>query len=228
MIQLSNIYKAYQLGDMPVPVLNGVDLQIEAGEFVAIMGPSGSGKTTLLNIIGCLDSIDQGSYQLAGKQIDTRNDKEMAQIRSLHIGFVFQLFNLIPRISAERNVEIPMIYANIPHHQRKQRVHDALTKVGLTDRAKHIPTQLSGGQQQRVAIARALVNNPDLLVADEPTGSLDSSNGKEIMKMFQRLNEEGVTIIMVTHETDIAVYAKRRVHLLDGRVQTDPTQSTIV
>ncbi len=221
MIELSNIVKAYQMGDVKVPVLNGIDLRIESGEFVAIMGPSGSGKTTLLNIIGCLDTIDQGEYKLSGKFVDTQDDAQMARVRSTHIGFVFQLFNLIPRISAERNVELPMIYANIPHQQRRERVRQALTKVGLTDRARHVPTQLSGGQQQRVAIARALVNHPDLLVADEPTGSLDSSTGREIMQMFRQLNEEGMTIIMVTHESDIAAYARRTVQLLDGRIQYD-------
>jgi len=218
MIELKQIHKAYQMGDVAVPVLNGIDLQIDAGEFVAIMGPSGSGKTTLLNIIGCLDTIDSGEYHLSRKLIDTGDDSAMARIRSLHIGFVFQLFNLIPRISAERNVELPMVYANIPRHERKQRVQAALARVGLTDRAHHIPTQLSGGQQQRVAIARALVNNPELLVADEPTGSLDSSTSREIMQVFQQLNNDGVTIIMVTHENDIAAYATRRVNLLDGKV----------
>jgi putative ABC transport system ATP-binding protein len=221
MIELKDIHKAYRMGDIAVPVLNGIDLHIDHGEFVAIMGPSGSGKTTLLNVIGCLDTIDQGEYRLSNQLIDTQDDNAMARIRSLHIGFVFQLFNLIPRISAERNIELPMVYANIPRQERKQRVQEALTKVGLTDRAHHIPTQLSGGQQQRVAIARALVNKPDLLVADEPTGSLDSATSKEIMQVFQHLNDEGVTIIMVTHENDIAAYAKRTVHLLDGKVQYD-------
>lgn len=221
MIELQNISKAYQMGDVTVPVLNGIDLRIDEGEFVAIMGPSGSGKTTLLNVIGCLDSIDDGEYRLSGQVIDTRDDARMARIRSRHIGFVFQLFNLIPRISAERNVELPMIYADIPHQQRRERVREALKRVGLTERARHVPTQLSGGQQQRVAIARALVNRPNLLVADEPTGSLDSNTGKEIMQMFTRLNDEGMTIVMVTHESDIAAYAKRTVQLLDGHVQYD-------
>ncbi len=221
MINLKDIHKSYDMGDVKVPVLNGIDLTIQTGEFVAIMGPSGSGKTTLLNVIGCLDSIDSGEYSLAGEQINTLDDKSMARIRSQHIGFVFQLFNLIPRISARRNIELPMIYANVNKADRFTRTSNALERVGLIDRAKHVPTQLSGGQQQRVAIARALVNNPELLVADEPTGSLDSKTGKEIMQLFEKLNAEGVTIIMVTHETDIASYAHRQVHLLDGRIDQD-------
>jgi len=209
------------MGDVTVPVLNGIDLSIASGEFVAIMGPSGSGKTTLLNVIGCLDTIDEGDYLLSGDVIDTKDDQRMAGIRSGHIGFVFQLFNLIPRMTAQRNVELPMIYANVPMSDRHARAAAVLKRVGLEDRAHHVPTQLSGGQQQRVAIARALVNNPDLLVVDEPTGSLDSKNGQEIMQLFAALNKEGVTIIMVTHEADIAAYAKRQVHLLDGRIALD-------
>lgn len=218
MISLTNIHKSYYMGDVTVPVLNGIDLEIKAGEFSAIMGPSGSGKTTLLNIIGCLDFIDQGSYQLSQQIIDTHDDNQMATIRSKHIGFVFQLFNLLPRISALRNVELPMIYANIPRAERYDLAMAVLERVGLADRANHVPTQLSGGQQQRVAIARALVNQPALIVADEPTGSLDSVNGREIMQLFEELNDDGVTIVMVTHEQDIAAYAKRRIQLLDGRI----------
>ncbi len=221
MINLQGIHKSYHMGDVTVPVLNGIDLTINAGEFVAIMGPSGSGKTTLLNLIGCLDSIDSGEYSLAGEQINTLDDKSMARIRSQHIGFVFQLFNLIPRISARRNIELPMIYANINKADRFTRTSSVLERVGLSDRATHMPTQLSGGQQQRVAIARALVNNPELLVVDEPTGSLDSKNGEEIMQLFEKLNAEGVTIVMVTHELDIAAYAQRQVHLLDGKIDQD-------
>ncbi len=221
MISLHNIHKSYYMGDVTVPVLNGIDLSIDNGEFVAIMGPSGSGKTTLLNIIGCLDSIDVGEYSLAGEKINTLDDKSMARIRSQHIGFVFQLFNLIPRISARRNIELPMIYANVNKADRYSRTTTVLERVGLSDRATHVPTQLSGGQQQRVAIARALVNNPDLLVVDEPTGSLDSKNGKEIMQLFGRLNADGVTIVMVTHENDIAACAQRQVHLLDGKIDQD-------
>lgn len=223
MINLQGIHKSYHMGDVTVPVLNGIDLSIETGEFVAIMGPSGSGKTTLLNIIGCLDSIDAGEYSLAGEMINTLDDKSMARIRSQHIGFIFQLFNLIPRISARRNIELPMIYANVNKEDRYERTSNVLERVGLSDRARHVPTQLSGGQQQRVAIARALVNNPDLLVVDEPTGSLDSRNGKEIMQLFEKLNADGVTIVMVTHENDIAAYAKRQVHLLDGVIDQDQT-----
>ena len=221
MIKLQDIHKSYRMGDVAVPVLNGIDITIAAGEFVAIMGPSGSGKTTLLNVIGCLDSINSGTYTLAGEKINTLDDKSMARIRSKHIGFVFQLFNLIPRINARRNVEIPMIYAKVAKAERILRTENVLARVGLTDRATHMPTQLSGGQQQRVAIARALVNNPQLLVVDEPTGSLDSKNGTEIMQLFERLNAEGVTIVMVTHETDVAAYARRQVRLLDGKISQD-------
>lgn len=221
MIELRAIKKSYHMGDVTVPVLNGIDLTIKAGEFVAIMGPSGSGKTTLLNLIGCLDSIDSGTYSLAGETVNQLGDADLARIRSKYIGFVFQLFNLIPRISARRNVELPMIYADVNKSERQSRAESVLQRVGLSDRANHIPTQLSGGQQQRVAIARALVNQPKLIVADEPTGSLDSKNGKEIMQLFESLNEEGVTIVMVTHENDIAEYAHRQVHLLDGRICQD-------
>jgi len=224
MINMQGIHKSYYMGDVTVPVLNGIDISISAGEFVAIMGPSGSGKTTLLNIIGCLDSIDSGDYSLAGEKIATLDDLSMARIRSRYIGFVFQLFNLIPRISARRNVELPMIYAHIKKAERYARSMNVLQRVGLTDRATHVPTQLSGGQQQRVAIARALVNNPQLIVADEPTGSLDSQTGKEIMHLFRDLNADGVTIVMVTHEADIAAYAKRQVHLLDGKICRDESR----
>lgn len=216
MIQLSHIHKSYHLGDVELPVLRDVSLNIEPGEFVAIMGSSGSGKTTLLNLIGCLDGIDHGNYSLAGETVQGASEDRLAQLRLQYIGFVFQLFNLIPRISALRNVELPLIYSGIRPAERRRRALQALKQVALSDRAEHSPTQLSGGQQQRVAIARAVVNQPVMLVADEPTGSLDTSTGTEIMQLFQQLNEQGTTIIMVTHEQEIASNAKRIVRLKDG------------
>lgn len=221
MIELCGVRKTYRVGDVVIPALGGIDLRIERGEFIAIMGASGSGKTTLLNVIGCLDAIEAGSYKLDAIQVETADDNELAGIRSRHIGFVFQLFNLIPRINAIRNVELPMIYAGVSPQRRRQRALQALTRVNLADRSLHSPTQLSGGQQQRVAIARALVNDPELLVADEPTGSLDSRTSQEIMQMLQELNRAGMTIVMVTHEDEIAAYAQRIVRLRDGVIISD-------
>ena len=214
---------------MALAVLKGIDLEIHAGEFVSIMGSSGSGKTTLLNIIGCLDVFDEGDYMLnshayQGKIAQASVD-ELAGIRKQNIGFVFQQFNLIPRLSAARNVELPLIYKGIAKSKRQQRVKQALQRVDLEDRAEHTPAQLSGGQQQRIAIARALVNQPDILVADEPTGSLDTQTGIDIMRLFQSLNaspdQHGMTIIMVTHEEDIAAYSKRIIRLQDGKIIDD-------
>lgn len=221
MIKLTGINKSYYVGEMVLPVLQNISLHVTAGEFIAIMGSSGSGKTTLLNVIGCLDSVDVGTYTLAGETVQQASDDDLALIRNRHIGFVFQLFNLIPRISALRNVELPMIYTGTPPAERRKRALQALERMAIADRADHAPNQLSGGQQQRVAIARALVNNPKLLVADEPTGSLDSATSREIMTLFRELNQAGTTIVMVTHEENIAAYAGRIIHLKDGIIVAD-------
>lgn len=220
-IKLHNIHKSYVTGELSLAVLKGINLQIQSGEFVSIMGSSGSGKTTLLNIIGCLDIFDQGKYELQGNHIHTASSDDLAKVRLNHIGFVFQQFNLIPRFSAARNVELPLIYKGTSRIQREKVVQKALKRVGLSERSQHTPTQLSGGQQQRIAIARALVNQPDILVADEPTGSLDTQTGIEIMQLFQSLNQDGMTIVMVTHEEEIADYSKRIVRLRDGLVIND-------
>lgn len=216
MISLRNVYKSYQRGDVHVPVLKNISLDIEKGEFVAIMGPSGSGKSTLLNVLGCLDAADSGNYLLDGDPIIAATEDELANIRNRFLGFVFQSFNLIPRIDAERNVELPMVYAGVPHEIRRKRALAALKIVGLEDRANHTPAHLSGGQQQRVAIARALVNDPEIIIADEPTGALDTKTSHEIMRIFQQLRSSGKTILMVTHEEDVARYAQRIIHLRDG------------
>jgi putative ABC transport system ATP-binding protein len=203
-----------------------VSIEIQRGEYVAIMGPSGSGKSTLMNLIGCLDTPSKGSYLLNGKQVSQMNDNELARIRNEEIGFVFQTFNLLPRASALHNVELPLVYAGIPSKDRQARARAALDKVELSERTSHRPNELSGGQRQRVAIARALVNNPSILLADEPTGNLDSKTGNEIMALFDRLHAGGNTIILVTHEADIAAYARRAIHLRDGQVEKDVQQST--
>ncbi len=221
MIELRGIHKRYTVGNVVLPVLKEINLDIEQGEFVAIMGASGSGKTTLLNIIGCLDTLDKGGYKLNGQSIEAATELELARLRAQHIGFVFQLFNLIPRIDALRNVELPLIYSHMPQMERRQRAAQALSQVAMEERVTHMPNQLSGGQQQRVAIARALVNEPRLLIADEPTGSLDSHTGKEIMELFKQLHAEGMTIVMVTHETEIAAYAHRIITLKDGCLAGD-------
>ena len=216
MIRLYNVNKYYQRGDVQVSVLRDVSLHIRKGEFVAIMGPSGSGKSTLLNIIGCLDTADDGKYLLNDIPVDAANEDELANIRNRFLGFVFQSFNLIPRIDAERNVELPMVYAGVKPEIRKKRSLAALKIVGLEDRSHHIPAHLSGGQQQRVAIARSIVNDPEVIIADEPTGALDSRSSHEIMEIFQQLQKSGKTIIMVTHEEEISRYAQRVIHLRDG------------
>jgi putative ABC transport system ATP-binding protein len=209
------------MGSEKVHALQGVSIAIERGEYVAIMGPSGSGKSTLMNLIGCLDTPSKGSYLLNNKQVGQMNDDELARIRNEEIGFVFQTFNLLPRATALHNVELPLIYAGVPSKVRVQRATEALTKVELADRMMHRPNQLSGGQRQRVAIARALVNNPSILLADEPTGNLDSKTGVEIMALFERLHQGGNTIILVTHEADVAVHAHRVIHIRDGQVEKD-------
>ena len=218
MIQLTDVCKFYQVGDDKVRALDHATLHIKPHEFVSIIGPSGSGKSTLMNIIGCLDVADAGQYLLDGLPIEAYSETELAKIRNQKIGFVFQSFNLIPKLSAEENVELPLIYQKVKKAERQRRVKEALEKVGLTHRAKHLPTELSGGQQQRVAVARALVTNPSLILADEPTGNLDSKTTKEIMDMFHDLHEQGNTIVLITHDNDIAKQAARVIHILDGRI----------
>ena len=221
MIHIDGAHKHYQLGARKVPVLNGVSLRIEQGEFVAIMGPSGSGKTTLLNAIGCLDTFSEGHYVFDDTNVHDLDSNALAHLRAESMGFVFQSFNLIPRMSAQRNVELPMIYVGAKRSVREQRAKQALAQVGLADRVDHLPTELSGGQQQRVAIARALVNEPKVLIADEPTGSLDSATGDDIIRLFQQLHQDGKTIVMVTHEQHIAAHADRIVHMRDGVLSSD-------
>ncbi len=221
LLQLKDIVKKYKMGDNLLLAVNHVSLEIEAGEFVAIMGPSGSGKSTLMNMIGCLDRPDQGVYFLENKNVNGFSNRQLASLRNKTIGFVFQTFNLLPRQSALENVELPMFYTNITARDRKARAVEVLEMVGLGDRLAHKPNELSGGQRQRVAIARALVNDPAIIMADEPTGNLDTKSGNEIMKEIIKLNERGKTIIMVTHEPDIAAYARRIIHLRDGIIEKD-------
>jgi len=221
LIETQDLWKTYVMGAEEIHALRGVSIQIERGEYVAIMGPSGSGKSTLMNLIGCLDTPSKGSYLLNEKQVSQMNDNELARIRNEEIGFVFQTFNLLPRASALRNVELPLVYAGVPAKERETRARAALEKVELGTRMSHKPNELSGGQRQRVAIARALVNNPSILLADEPTGNLDSKTGIEIMTVFERLHKAGNTIVLVTHEPDVAAYAYRAIHIRDGRVEND-------
>ena len=218
MIQLKEVCKYYQVGDDKVRALDHASLHIKPHEFVSIIGPSGSGKSTLMNIIGCLDVADAGEYLLDGLPIEAYSESELAKIRNQKIGFVFQSFNLIPKLTAEENVELPLIYQKVKKSERQKRVKEALERVGLSHRAKHLPTELSGGQQQRVAVARALVTNPSLILADEPTGNLDSKTTLEIMDMFHELHEQGNTIVLITHDNDIAKQAARVIHILDGQI----------
>jgi putative ABC transport system ATP-binding protein len=220
-VQLRGISKTYHIGrEITVNALRGVDLDIRAGEFVAIMGPSGSGKSTLMNVLGCLDVADAGTYVLAGENVGKLSDDQLAAIRNKHVGFVFQTFNLLSRLNAIENVELPLIYGG-DRHKRRERALAALEQVGLGDRVHHRPSELSGGQQQRVAIARALLNDPSMILADEPTGNLDSRSSAEILSIFQRLNETGKTVVMVTHEPDVAAHCKRVVRMRDGVVARD-------
>ena len=221
LIELKNITKSYPLGDGELQILKGIDLQIEKGEFVAIMGPSGSGKSTLMNILGCLDKPTSGSYSLDGVRVDGLSSDELASIRNKKIGFVFQGFNLLSRTTALENVELPMVYANIDSGERRKRAEKALDSVGLKERMHHQPNQLSGGQQQRVAIARAVVNDAPIIFADEPTGNLDTKTSVDIMNLFGQIHKNGNTVILVTHEEDIARYAHRVIRLRDGKIESD-------
>nr|WP_273702728.1 ABC transporter ATP-binding protein [Thermoanaerobacter sp. A7A] len=221
MIEMKNICKTYKTGIIEVKALKNINLLVDKEEFVAVMGASGSGKSTLMNLIGCLDKATSGYYALDGVDISKLTEVELARIRNLKIGFVFQSFNLLPKITAFQNVELPMIYAGVPAKERRKRAIEALERVNLVDRMNHKPNELSGGQKQKVAIARALVNNPSIILADEPTGNLDSFSGEEIMAVFQRLNREGVTVLLVTHELDIAKHAKRIITLRDGCITRD-------
>jgi putative ABC transport system ATP-binding protein len=220
-IKLSNLTKVYATGDVEVRALNGVSLVIGQGEFVSIMGPSGSGKSTMMNVLGCLDRPSSGDYILDGLNIGSANDNQLADIRNKKIGFVFQSFNLLARTTALENVELPMLYAGVPPKERRERAMRALKAVGLEPRVHHKPNELSGGQQQRVAIARSLVNNPVIIMADEPTGNLDSKSSEEIMSIFQQLNDSGITVALVTHEPDIALFSKRVVRFKDGQIDSD-------
>ena len=219
-LKLTDICKDYQQGKEPVRVLKNINLTVERGEYLAIMGPSGSGKTTLMNLIGCLDAPTSGSYELDGKDLKNLSDDEMAEIRNKHIGFVFQHFHLMPKLDAVENVALPLLYAGVPLKERRERAEEALRAVGLGDRLNFLPNQLSGGQCQRIAIARAMVGKPDLLLADEPTGALDTKSGAQIMEIFRQLSEDGMTILMITHEPSIAECADKIYHILDGELQT--------
>ena len=223
-LDMKNICKSYYIGDEELEVLHNVDLTVKSGEFLSILGPSGSGKSTMMNIIGCLDTATKGEYVLSGSNIDDMAESDLAHIRNKEIGFVFQSFQLLPRLSALQNVELPMIYSGVPRGERRKRAKAMLETVGLADKIKNLPTQLSGGQQQRVAIARAMVTSPSIILADEPTGALDQKTGAQVMKLFEELNAQGKTIIMITHDKDIAKHASRVVKILDGYLTEEPEE----
>ena len=225
LIGIQDLHRVYEVGTEKVHALNGVSLEIEANEYAAIMGPSGSGKSTLMNIVGCLDTPTSGSYRLKEHEISKMTDDDLARIRNLEIGFVFQTFNLLARADVLHNVELPLVYAGVKHEERRRRARETIDLVGLTDRIKHKPNELSGGQRQRVAIARALVNKPSIILADEPTGNLDSHTGDEIMAAFERIWKQGNTVILVTHEPDIAAHARRVVRMRDGKIESDVRQA---
>ena len=224
-IHAEDLWRTYQMGAEEILALRGVTFEIQKGEYVAVMGPSGSGKSTLMNLIGCLDTPSKGRYVLRGKVVSEMNDDELAAVRNREIGFVFQTFNLLPRATALHNVELPLVYAGIPKEKRIEQAKRALAMVDLADRMTHKPNELSGGQRQRVAMARALVMNPSILLADEPTGNLDTATGEEIMRLFERLHDEGNTIILVTHEKDIADHARRTISIRDGRIEKDEART---
>jgi putative ABC transport system ATP-binding protein len=221
LIEARDLWRTYSMGGEEIHALRGVSFTIEAGEYVAVMGPSGSGKSTLMNLVGCLDTPSRGTYVLRGKLVSQMNDDELAAVRNREIGFVFQTFNLLPRATALHNVELPLVYAGVGKEERLDRARRALDMVDLADRVSHRPNELSGGQRQRVAIARALIMGPSILLADEPTGNLDSTTGEEIMRLFDRLHQDGHTIILVTHERDIAEHARRTIHIRDGQIESD-------
>ena len=223
-IKTQGLKKIYQMGEEQVKALDGVDIELERGEYVAIMGPSGSGKSTLMNLLGCLDTPSEGEYWLNGHAVSTLNDDELAQVRNKEVGFVFQSFHLLPRYSALENVQLPLVYSNIPREERLERAKQSLEQVDLSDRIHHRPNELSGGQRQRVAIARALINQPSILLADEPTGNLDSTTGREILNLFEHLHTTGHTIILVTHDPEVASHANRIIRLRDGRVESDKSE----